>query len=190
MLMAMRKQYTLAELKKLPRLRLDNICSFREIVYDEDATDEGLISLILEDQFNLKTGNADKAAIKAAKKSENDPPKPEPEPETKDEGPGTDEPMPTLKAPNGNDRIWFKVMAGSQPHEKDDVFAALNGETMLVKRNHWVKMKTKFLPVFEDAVQTEVYIEDDEPKLRHVPRFNYMTRTLTEGIPQHERRQR
>ncbi len=180
--MPMKKQYTLANLRDMNREQLDIICESRALELNSTITSEGVISLILEDQFNTK------AAAKADKKPE---PEPEPKVNTTKEGPATTEPMPSLKAPNGNDRVWFKVMAGSQEHEKNDVFASLNGETMLVKRNHWVQLKSKFLPVFEDAVQTEVYLDDDdEPQIRDVPRFNYLIRTLAEGIPQHERRKR
>ena len=184
--MAMRKTYTLADLKSLTRAQLEVVCHNRSIDIDSMMTKEGIISMILEEQFNLKTN--------AEKPPENDPPEPKSTPEPApvshpDEGkPATNEPMPALEATNGNDRVWFRVMAGSQEHEKNDVFAALNGEAILIKRNHWVKLKSKFLKIFEDAVQTEVYLEDDEAKIRNVPRFNYMTRSLEEGLPKSDRR--
>ena len=171
--MAMRKTYTLAGLKSLTRAQLEVVCQNRSIDIDSKITDEGVMGMILEEQFNLKT-DAEKP--------------PEPKSHTDEGKPGTNEPMPALEATNGNDRVWFRVMAGSQEHEKNDVFAALNGEAILIKRNHWVKLKSKFLKIFEDAVQTEVYLEDDEAKIRHVPRFNFMTRSLEEGLPKSDRR--
>lgn len=83
------------------------------------------------------------------------------------------------------DRCWFRVMSGSRPDEKGPVFAAINGESVLIKRNHWVELPTRLLPVFEDAVSSEVIIDSDGKNsvVRDVPRFNYEVRTVSQGKP-------
>ena len=83
------------------------------------------------------------------------------------------------------DRCWFKVMAGSRPDEKGPVFAAINGQSVLIKRNHWVQLPTSYLPVFEDALSSEVVVSEDGKSsvVRDVPRFNYEVRSLAEGKP-------
>lgn len=86
------------------------------------------------------------------------------------------------------DRCWFRVMSGSRPDEKGPVFAAVNGDSVLIKRNHWVELPTHFLPVFEDAVSSEVIIDADgkNSTVRDVPRFNFEVRSRSEGRPKDE----
>ena len=83
------------------------------------------------------------------------------------------------------DRCWFRVMSGSRPDEKGPVFAAINGESVLIQRNHWVELPTRLLPVFEDALSSEVIIDNDGKNsvVRDVPRFNYEVRTASQGKP-------
>lgn len=89
------------------------------------------------------------------------------------------------RAAEGNQVVWFRVSAGTSKSEKAPVFAALNGESVLIHRNTWVKLKKKFLPCFEDAVITLVEVgKDGEKELRHAPRFNVSVRSIEEGIPQ------
>lgn len=93
--------------------------------------------------------------------------------------------------PGGNviaakvDRCWFRVMSGSRPDEKGPVFAAINGDSVLIQRNHWVELPTHFLPVFKDALMSEVLIADDgkSSSVRDVPRFNFEVRSISEGQP-------
>lgn len=82
-------------------------------------------------------------------------------------------------------RCWFRVMSGSRPDEKGPVFAAVNGDSVLIKRNHWVELPTHFLPVFEDALSSEVIIADDgkSSTVRDVPRFNFEVRSISDGKP-------
>ncbi len=83
-----------------------------------------------------------------------------------------------------SERIWLRIASGSTALEKADVFMALNGDSCLVKRGEWVKIKRKFLPLLEDAIITQVEVGEDEEKLlRHVPRFNIAVRTLQQGLP-------
>ena len=89
------------------------------------------------------------------------------------------------RLPSKTERCWFKVMAGSRPDEKGPVFAAVNGESILVQRNAWVQLPEKFLTVFKDAISSEVIIADDgkSSRVRDVPRFNFDVRSLSEGKP-------
>lgn len=83
-----------------------------------------------------------------------------------------------------NDRCWIRIASGGSDLEKADVFLAINGESVLIKRGHWVKLRKKFLPVLRDAIVTQVEITDNEEKLlRHVPRFNISVRSLADGKP-------
>lgn len=83
-----------------------------------------------------------------------------------------------------DERVWFKVSAGEGKLGKAPLFAALNGESILVHRGKWVKLKKKFLNVLNDAIVTEVEQDrEGEKTLRDVPRFNFQTRTLAEGHP-------
>ena len=86
--------------------------------------------------------------------------------------------------PDPEPRVWFKVSPGEGKMGKAPVFCSINGESCLVKRGEWVKLKKKFLNVLQHAVVTEV--EQDlsgEKTLRDVPRFNYQFRSLEEGHP-------
>lgn len=86
------------------------------------------------------------------------------------------------------DRCWFRVAAGSRADEKGPVFAAINGESVLVHRNTWVELPLKFLPVFKDALSSEVVVMDDGKSIvRDVPRFNYEVRSLSEGKPKEQK---
>ncbi len=94
----------------------------------------------------------------------------------------------TTKTPAGvepdHDRCWVRIASGSTQLEKEDVFLAINGDSVLVKRGHWVKLRKKFLPVLKDAIITQVEVTDDDDKvLRHVPRFNVSVRSLADGKP-------
>lgn len=98
-------------------------------------------------------------------------------------GISTNELMPNTLSPK-TDRCWFKVSAGQKADEKGPVFAAINGESILIHRNTWVQLKTKFLPIFTDAITSEVVILDDAKSVvRDVPRFNYEIRSLSDGKP-------
>ena len=81
-------------------------------------------------------------------------------------------------------RVWFRVATGASASEKGDVFAAINGDSIRIRRGEWVKLRRKFLPVFRDAQVTEVEVgKNDEKIVRHVPRFNISLRSLEEGLP-------
>lgn len=96
-----------------------------------------------------------------------------------------EDPLTTPNALNPTtDRCWFRVAAGQRADEKGSVFAAINGESILIHRNTWVQLPMKFLPVFRDALTSEVVIMDDARSMvRDVPRFNYEIRSLSEGKP-------
>lgn len=82
------------------------------------------------------------------------------------------------------ERVWIRIAAGSTALEKGDVFANLNGDNCLIKRGEWVRVKKKFLNLFNDAIVTQVEIDKDDNKiLRHVPRFNIAVRSLEQGVP-------
>lgn len=86
------------------------------------------------------------------------------------------------------DRCWFRVAAGQRADEKGPVFAAINGESILIHRNTWVQLPMKFLAVFKDALTSEVVIMDDANSMvRDVPRFNYEIRSLSEGKPKEQK---
>lgn len=174
--MATRKQYTGEELAVLSRPKLNVICTNRGIEVAEETTDPDVCRMILAQQDQ-------EARAEAELKTDG----PEPEPDSRpDEGvPVNPEKSPAVsKGGSKTDRVWFKVMAGSQAHEKHDVFASINGDSVLIKRNHWVKLPRKFLSIFENAVQTEmVKLEDESVVERQVPRFNTQIRTIESGIP-------
>ena len=95
---------------------------------------------------------------------------------------GTSEPA-VKTGDAGNERIWMRIASGATALEKADVFAAVNGDSILIKRGSWVKIRKKFLPVFRDAITTVVEVDGDEKTIRHVPRFNISVRTLAQGLP-------
>jgi len=93
------------------------------------------------------------------------------------------EPRELPKSP-AEERVWIRIAAGNTALEKTAVFANLNGDNCLIKRGEWVKVKKKFLGVFNDAIVTTVEIDKDDNKvLRHVPRFNISVRSLEQGVP-------
>ena len=177
--MATRKQYIAEELAVLSRPKLNVICTNRGIEVAEETPDADVCKMILAQQAQ------EASAAEAVKPAE---PAPEPAPvshpgEGKPENPEASEP-PKVKVKLKSERVWFKVMAGTQAHEKHDVFASLNGESVLIKRNHWVKLPRKFLSIFENAVQTQMENQDDDRVIeRQVPRFNVQVREIEDGIP-------
>ena len=76
------------------------------------------------------------------------------------------------------------MAAGQKADEKGPVFAAINGESILIHRNTWVQLPMKYLPVFSDAMTSEVVIQEGGKSIvRDVPRFNYEIRSLSDGKP-------
>ncbi len=150
----MSKQYTKEALSGYNRTILNTMALRVGIDVSDSLSDDELRRLI----FN-------------ASSSENPEPKAEPVSQAK-----------VAKAQN--DRVWFKLMAGSQPHEQASQYIAINGENCYLKRNHWMKIKRKFLQCFENAVQSEfVRKNDDEVEERQIPRFNYQIREIEDGVP-------
>ena len=184
--MAARKQYTPEDLQGLSRAKLNVVCVNRGINVSDETPDDDVRKMILAQQAQE---SATKEEATAAPEEEQPVTQPEPAPVSyPDEGePENPEPSPPPKKASkaaGNERVWFRVSAGSAAHEKNDVFASLNGESVLIKRNHWVKLPKKFLAVFEHAIQTEFEMTEDDNLLeRQVPRFNIQIRTIEQGLP-------
>lgn len=175
--MAQRKQYTAQELSVLSRPKLNVICTNRGIEVAEETPDADICRMILAQQ-------AQEASPEAEEKSPETAPEPAP---VSYPGEGRPENPEASAAPvkdRKNERVWFKIAMGSQKSERNDVFASLNGESVLIKRNHWVKLPRKFLAVFENAIHTQMERqENDEIIERQVPRFNVQIRTIEQGIP-------
>ncbi len=173
-----KKQYSVDALEFMTRQKLNAICANRGISVSDETPDEDVRRIILAQQ-------AQEATAEEPVKE----PKTQPAPAGMS-APDEDKPGHSEKSkapPKKSERVWFKVMAGSQSHEKQDVFASLNGESVLIKRNHWVKLPRKFLSVFDCAIQTQMERMGDEKEdrfiERQVPRFNVQIRTIEQGIP-------
>lgn len=149
------KTYTAADLSAMSRSRLNEAAISRGIDVADETPTSDICKMILAQQ----QATSDK----------------EPAPVSHPEA---------LKSPVKNDRVWFKLMAGSQPHEQADQYIAINGENCLLKRNQWMKLKRKFLQVFDNAVQSEFIRKDDDTvEEREIPRFNYQVREIEDGVP-------
>ncbi len=179
------KMYSKEKLQHLSRDELNTISLSMNHIPAEQTTNADLIMQIMEAQktvmANYQAGRDEKAAAKQAV-SEND----APEQKEQKTGHSLDRtiPGPEDTEPDQDERIWFKVAAGEGKLGKAPLFAALNGESILVQRGRWVKLKKKFLNVLQHAIVTEVEQDKDgEKTLRDVPRFNYQTRSLEEGQP-------
>ena len=177
------KVFNPTELKKMSRPELNSVAMLFSLMPPDDMDDDEIITQIQQRQreevrkYNDRVAAGEKKAAERKKKKEvaDDQPEPEPDPEP--------EPEPESEPPV-DDRVWFRVAAGSSALEQADVFASLNGESILIKRGHWIKLKKKFLPVFRDAIITMVEITKEGDKVaRDVPRFNYSVRSLEEGMP-------
>ena len=79
------------------------------------------------------------------------------------------------------DRLWFKLMPDQKAGGDAPVFAALQGQSIMVHRNTWVPLPKKYLSCFKDAVETVMtMLEDGSNKISHVPRYNYQVKPLTD----------
>ena len=78
-------------------------------------------------------------------------------------------------------RVWFKLMADQNIGGDAPVFAALQGNSIMVHRNTWVPLPVSFLPCFSDAVETVVTtLKDGSTRTNDVPRYNFMVLPLTD----------
>ena len=198
--------YPLQKLQKQKREQLNRIALEWGMAPSEGTTNDDLVEQISAQQKHVLMGMTAveqerltnlQAVPPAWRQEEELEPEPEPNEPEPDKAaavaaaptapPVPPVPMAPIPRPldAGEERLWFRVAAGASPSEKGPVFAALNGDSIQIKRGAWVKIRRKYLPLFEDAVVTEVELDANAQikGLRHVPRFNIHTRSLEEGVP-------
>lgn len=163
------KNYTADELAKMSRSRLNEAAFSRGIDVADETPTSDICKMILAHQQASPKQYARTVETESEPASE----------------PAQSLAQTSSKLPKG-DRVWFKLMAGSQPHEQADQYIALNGDNALVKRNQWMKLKRKHLKVLEEAIQSEFIRKDDKDDTleeRHIPRFNFQVREIEDGVP-------
>ena len=172
------KTYSLEKLEKMKRDELNTISVGLGLIPDDLTGEEDLINQIMAAQL-VELREYEKRVVESREKTE----KRKAEKVAKAEG------LPSIDVAEDpdSDRIWVNIAGGSGPLDKGPVFLSINGDSVLVKRGHWVKLKKKFLPIIRDALTTQVELDmdnEDKSVLRNVPRLNIAVRSLEEGIPQ------
>ena len=83
--------------------------------------------------------------------------------------------------PDERKRVWFKLLPDQRIGGDAPVFAALQGNSIMVHRNAWVPLPSKYMPCFRDAVETVVTtLKDGSTKTSDVPRYNYQVKPLVD----------